>query len=50
MFKKIRDKDQDMFETHVNDLVKKDHPYRKLLQIVDFKILCKPLRKSGNGG
>jgi len=31
MFKKIRDKDQDMFEAHVDDLVKKDHPYRKLL-------------------
>ena len=33
-----------MFETHVEDLVRPDHPYRKLLQIVDFKRLCKSLR------
>ena len=33
-----------MFETHVEELVRPDHPYRKLLSIVDFKMLCKPLR------
>jgi len=27
MFKVIRKKDQDMFETHVDSLVKADHPY-----------------------
>lgn len=33
-----------MFETHIEELVRPDHPYRKLLSIVDFKRLCKPLR------
>jgi hypothetical protein len=32
-----------MFETHVEDLVRADHPYRKLLNAIDFKKLCKPL-------
>ena len=32
-----------MFETNVEDLVCTNHPYRKLLHIVDFKKLCKPL-------
>lgn len=44
MFKSIRQRGQDMFETHIEDLVRPDHPYRKLLHIVDFKRLCKPLR------
>lgn len=34
-----------MFETHIEDLVRPDHPYRKLLSLVDFKRLCKPLRE-----
>lgn len=34
-----------MFETHIEDLVRSDHPYRKLLKSVNFKELCKPLRK-----
>ena len=44
MFKKIRNRQASMFETHVEDLVKQDHPYRKLLSILDFKELCKPLQ------
>lgn len=44
MFKPIRQRGQDMFETHVEELVRPDHPYRKLRFIVDFKKLCKPLR------
>lgn len=43
MLKKIRDRQVKMFETHVEDLVRKDHPYRKLLSIIDFKEFCKPL-------
>ncbi len=34
-----------MFETHVDELVRKDHPFRKLLETIDFKKLCKPLRE-----
>jgi hypothetical protein len=45
MFKLIRNKGQDMFETHIEDLVRSNHPYRKLLKSVDFKGLCKPLKK-----
>ena len=44
MFKKIRNRQASMFETHVEDLVRKDHPYRKLLSIIDLKQLCKPLQ------
>ena len=44
MFKMIRNKVQDMFETHIEELVRKDHPYRKLLAAIDFKKLCKPLQ------
>jgi transposase, IS5 family len=44
MFKMIRNKVQDMFETHVEELVRSDHPYRKLLAAIDFKKLCKPLK------
>lgn len=44
MFKPIRQRGQSMFETHIEDLVCIDHPYRKLLNVVDFKKLCKPLR------
>ena len=45
MFKPIRQRELKMFETHIEELVRADHPYRKLLNIVDFKWLCKPLRK-----
>lgn len=45
MFKKIRNKGQDMFETHVEDLVRMDHPYRKLLKAIHFEKLCRPLKK-----
>ena len=44
MLKKIRDRQVKMFETHVEDLVRKDHPYRKLLSIIDFSKFCKPLK------
>ena len=44
MFKLIRNKVQDMFETHIEELVRLDHPYRKLLKAIDFKKLCKPLK------
>ena len=33
-----------MFKTDVEDLVRKDHPYRKLLSIIDFKEIYKPLQ------
>ncbi len=33
-----------MFETHIDELVRQDHPYRKLLKAIDFKKLCLPLR------
>ena len=33
-----------MFETHIEELVESGHPYRKLLNIVDFKKLCTPLK------
>ena len=45
MFKSIRQRELSMFETHIGELVRADHPYRKLLSIVDFKKLCKPLRE-----
>ena len=44
MFKKIRDRQVIMFETHVEELVRKDHPYRKLLSIIDFSKFCNPLK------
>ena len=44
MIKKIRDRQVKMFETSVEDLVKKDHPYRKLLSIINFSKFCKPLK------
>jgi len=37
-----------MFETHIEDLVRNKYPYRKLLQKVDFRTLCKPLKKLFN--
>ena len=43
MVKSIRKKARDMFEPNVEGLVRTNHPYRKLLHIVDFKKLCKPL-------
>ena len=33
-----------MFETHIDELVCQDHPYRKLLKAIDFNKLCQPLR------
>jgi len=44
MFKSIRKQEQDMFETPIDDLVCKDHPYRKLLRIVNFERLCASLK------
>ena len=48
MLKKIRERQVNMFETHVEDLVKKDHPYRKLLSIINFEEFCKPLKSIMN--
>jgi len=50
MFKKIRDRQVNMFETHVEELVRKDHPYRKLLSIIDFSKFCRPLKSLLNDG
>lgn len=50
MFKKIRDRQVNMFETHVEELVRLDHPYRKLLSIIDFSKFCKPLKSLLNEG
>ena len=33
------------FEPKPDELVRKDHPYRKLLEIIDFGELCQPLHK-----
>jgi len=33
-----------MLEPSPDELVRRDHPYRKLLEIVDFKQLCSPLK------
>ena len=44
MFKPIRSKVQDMFETHVDSLVRSDHPYRKLLKAINLKKICDPLK------
>jgi len=40
-----------IFEPSIDELVRADHPYRKLLVLLDFKKLCKPLRgvRSGLG-
>ena len=39
MFKPIRQRGQSMFETHIEDLVRPDHPYRKLLNVIDRNVL-----------
>jgi len=48
MFKKIRKRQVNMFETPVEDLVREEHPYRKLLRAINLKEFCKPLRKLFN--
>ena len=40
MFKKIRNRQVNMLETHIEELVRKDHPYKKLLSIIDFSKFC----------
>jgi transposase, IS5 family len=45
MFKEIRSKQLSIFEPRLEDLVKPGHPYRKLLEIIDFSKFCRPLRK-----
>lgn len=35
----------DMYDSLMDNLVDKEHPYREVLKIVDFKSLCKPLHK-----
>ncbi len=43
MMKKIRDTQMNLFEPKPGDLVRKDHPYRKLLSIINLKEMCMPL-------
>lgn len=45
MFKNIRSKQMSFLEPRPEELVRKDHPYRKLLSIINFSELCKPLKK-----
>jgi hypothetical protein len=33
-----------LIEPKLEELVRKDHPYRKLLSIIDFCEFCEPLR------
>ena len=42
-FKTIRSPQMSFLEPSMDELVHKDHAYRKLLSIVDFSELCKPL-------
>jgi IS5 family transposase len=44
MFKQIRSPQMSLLEPRPEELVRKDHPYRKLLSIINFKELCKPLK------
>ena len=34
----------------LNQLVASDHPYRKILELVDFERLCEPIVSLGNTG
>jgi IS5 family transposase len=43
MFKEIRSNQMSLIEPNPSELVRKDHPYRKLLSIINFKEFCKPL-------
>lgn len=43
MLKQIRNPQMKLFQSSPEDLVRKDHPYRKLLSIIDFSELTKPL-------
>lgn len=43
MFKEIRDKQMSLIEPKPEELVRQDHPYRKLLSIIDFGEFCRPL-------
>lgn len=51
---KEEDKTMTFLETDINELVSAHHPYRKILELVDFKELTKDLRrcysKLGRGG
>lgn len=48
MLKQIRKPQMKLFLSHPQDLVKKDHPYRKLLSIINFSELTKPLESLYN--
>lgn len=43
MLKQIRSSQMNLFQSTPEDLVRKDHPYRKLLSIINFSELTKPL-------
>lgn len=51
---KSENKQQELFETNIERLVREDHPYRKLLKAVNYEELSYPLRslwsKTGRGG
>ena len=44
MFKSIRVPQMSLLEPRPEELVRKDHPYRILLSIINFKEFCKPLK------
>jgi hypothetical protein len=41
--KQIRNPQMKLFQSTPEDLVRKDHPYQKLLSIINFSELTKPL-------
>ena len=44
MLKQIRSPQMNLMEMRPEELVGKNHPYRKLLELINFKEFCKPLR------
>jgi len=51
---KTEEKTMSLIETNIDELVTSNHPYRKILSLINFKQLTKPLRKlystNGRGG
>ena len=48
MLKQNRSSQVNFMEPKPEELVRKDHPYRKLLELINFKEFCKPLRNLYN--
>ena len=44
MLKQIRSSQMNLMEPRPEELVTKNHPYRKLLELINFQEFCKPLR------